>query len=388
MKFHHRRAATARYLVALGLLCCAAPVWAVGGYTITDLGNINEVNGINASGQVVGDMGGSGGAINRAFLYSNGAMSDLGTLPGGTVYGSIATSINASGQVVGSSTGSFTVANVGNQHAFLYSNGVMSDLGALPGSNYNGTTDSGATAINTSGQVVGASYTASGNLHAFLYSNGTMSDIGTLPGGYDTSVANGINASGQVVGYDNNVSGQDHAFLYNNGVMSDLGTLPGGHSSVANGINASGQVVGESDITILGYSHAFLYSNGVMSDLGMLPGRSSSVAYGINATGQVVGSSGPGGHAFLYSNGTMTDLNSVLSAGSGWTALTAANAINDSGQIVGVGIIANGYQDAFLLTPAAVPVPAAVWLMGSGLLGLVGVARRKRTGEAPLSMAT
>ena len=29
------------------------------------------------------------------------------------------------------------------------------------------------------------------------------------------------------------------------------------------------------------------------------------------------------------------------------------------------------------LTPAAVPVPAAVWLLGSGLLGLVGVARRK-----------
>ena len=30
------------------------------------------------------------------------------------------------------------------------------------------------------------------------------------------------------------------------------------------------------------------------------------------------------------------------------------------------------------LTPATVPVPAAVWLMGSGLLGLVGVARRRK----------
>ena len=29
-------------------------------------------------------------------------------------------------------------------------------------------------------------------------------------------------------------------------------------------------------------------------------------------------------------------------------------------------------------TPSAVPVPAAVWLFGSGLLGLVGVARRKK----------
>ena len=30
-----------------------------------------------------------------------------------------------------------------------------------------------------------------------------------------------------------------------------------------------------------------------------------------------------------------------------------------------------------LLTPTTVPVPAAVWLFGSGLLGLIGVARRK-----------
>lgn len=30
------------------------------------------------------------------------------------------------------------------------------------------------------------------------------------------------------------------------------------------------------------------------------------------------------------------------------------------------------------VTPSAVPVPAAVWLLGSGLIGLVGVARRKK----------
>jgi hypothetical protein len=32
----------------------------------------------------------------------------------------------------------------------------------------------------------------------------------------------------------------------------------------------------------------------------------------------------------------------------------------------------------FLIRP--VPVPPAVWLFGSGLLGLIGVARRKHTG--------
>jgi hypothetical protein len=39
----------------------------------------------------------------------------------------------------------------------------------------------------------------------------------------------------------------------------------------------------------------------------------------------------------------------------------------------------NGYQ---YLGPTAVPVPPAVWLFGSGLLGLIGVARRKRVSVA------
>lgn len=37
-----------------------------------------------------------------------------------------------------------------------------------------------------------------------------------------------------------------------------------------------------------------------------------------------------------------------------------------------------GYNAQFNLTAAPVPVPAAVWLFGSGLLGLVGIARRKK----------
>lgn len=37
----------------------------------------------------------------------------------------------------------------------------------------------------------------------------------------------------------------------------------------------------------------------------------------------------------------------------------------------------NATWTGITITPTAVPVPAAVWLFGSGLLGLVGVARRK-----------
>jgi len=45
------------------------------------------------------------------------------------------------------------------------------------------------------------------------------------------------------------------------------------------------------------------------------------------------------------------------------------------------GCISDAYFDnvrMLIEPPAAVPVPAAVWLFGSGLLGLVGVARRKK----------
>lgn len=41
------------------------------------------------------------------------------------------------------------------------------------------------------------------------------------------------------------------------------------------------------------------------------------------------------------------------------------------------GIGAGDYS--LIITPSAIPIPAAVWLFGSGLLGLIGVARRKRT---------
>jgi hypothetical protein len=38
----------------------------------------------------------------------------------------------------------------------------------------------------------------------------------------------------------------------------------------------------------------------------------------------------------------------------------------------------SGNPTTYSMTIAAVPVPAAVWLFGSGLIGLVGVARRRR----------
>jgi hypothetical protein len=54
----------------------------------------------------------------------------------------------------------------------------------------------------------------------------------------------------------------------------------------------------------------------------------------------------------------MADLNSLIPAGSGWV-LTGASAINDSGGIVGTGVV-NGQAHAFLLTPTTTTTALAL----------------------------
>ena len=151
-------------------------------------------------------------------------------------------------------------------------------------------TSGSAAAINGRGQVVGTNGTPGGKQHAFLWQNGTMRDLGTL-GGRDSG-ASAINASGQVIGTSLTSKPQRvHAFIWEDGKMTDLGTL-GGKSSRPRALNDHGQVVGES-FTASGMVHAFLWQNGKMTDLGTL-GGSDSFASGINDRGQVVGSSSTG----------------------------------------------------------------------------------------------
>src|SRR4051794_6179542 len=60
-------------------------------------------------------------------LCPSSTVLDLGTLPGGAT--SNASALNLAGQVVGTST---PPGPSGFNHAFLWQNGVMTDLGTLP----------------------------------------------------------------------------------------------------------------------------------------------------------------------------------------------------------------------------------------------------------------
>lgn len=340
---------------------------------------------INTSGQVAGQATLANGDT-HAVLWQAGTAIDLGTLGGSYSY---ATGINASGQVVGyaalpadSAYHAFVVTPVDSDNngtpdtwyrdADLNgSNDLMRDLGTLGGSY------SSADGINDSGQVVGWAYDALEIQHAFLWNSGAMTDLATLPG--DTgSTATAINSGGSVAGCSWTQT-VDPAFLWTpdqtqgtTGTMTSLGTL-GGMNSFAYGLNDAGQVVGAAD-TGYGSQHAFLAQGGVMQDLGTLSAfPDASWANDVNNAGHVVGSSlridtyydyyvyydeygdpyyewysytVDTSDAALWQNGMAVDLNSLVSTGSG--GLEQAQAVNDAGQIA-----ANGYGQAYLLTPSS-----------------------------------
>jgi probable HAF family extracellular repeat protein len=313
---------------------------------------------------------------NRAVLWRNGTIVDLGTLPEGG-YESFASTVNSRGQVVGFALNtipdSFSLAGPGffptQTRAFLWQDGTMQDLGTLGGS--------GAFAffVNERGQIAGQSYTNSTpnpvtglpTADPFLWENGTMQDLGSLGGTF--GVPRAINNRGQVIGISNLAGDMHfHPFLWTkSGSMQDLGTL-GGDTGDTNWINDEGDIAGKADVPgPKPQDHnAVLWRNSLITDLGRLPGDSCANAYYVNAHDQVVGTSEnrdlctipTGEHAFLWENGgPMVDLNTLIPSGSS-LQLTFAVAVNDRGEIAGFGVPAGcAPQDVNLCGHAYVLIP-------------------------------
>lgn len=297
---------------------------------------------INNAGQVVGEYRNILDET-RPFLYSDGIVQDLGTL-GGTE--AVANDINDLGQITGVSE----TAETGTR-AFLYSDGAMEDIGDLGGS----VSSSIGYALNNAGEVTGVSL-SDRTFEAFLYSNGTMRGLelardacDELPSfGYD------INNSGQITGSAHELTSAGcvgAAFFYDDGEMLLIGALLPEFSTTGYDINDSGQVVLQAIGT--GDGGGYLYTDGVMERIGDV------IPWAINNAGWVVGQTGLGGpdsRAFLYVDGRLFDLNDLVLDLSGWEHLRSAQDINDSGQIAGFGLTTSGEFRAFLLTPLAIDV--------------------------------
>jgi probable HAF family extracellular repeat protein len=252
--------------------------------TLTDLGtlggNYSAGAAINDSGTIAGYADLSSG-IEHAALFHGGTVTDLGSLSGPTG-SSAATAINDLGQVAGSTTG----PGVSGREAFVETNGVMTGLGILPGGTF-----SSATGINASGVVVGDEDNAASDERAFVYSNGVKTDLGTLGG--PNAAAGAINDNGLIVGNSQTASDADHVFTYSNGTMTDRGAY--NIDTTPQAVNDAGVFVGQTyGVNSNGttFTDAFIYTGGKFEDLNtLIPAGSGYVltnATGINNSGQIL----------------------------------------------------------------------------------------------------
>jgi probable HAF family extracellular repeat protein len=352
---------------------------------VTDLGalsppdqNCSNAQAVNARGEVAGVS--ENGLIDpvtgliedRAVLWENGNIFDLGTLGGPH---SFAFGISNRGQIIGWSLNdvpdAFSILDVlgygtsnGTQtRAFLWEHSQMQDLGTLGGP------DAYASFINQRGQITGASYTNSipnattglPTLDPFLWENGTMIDLGTLGGTLGSPLA--LNNAGQVIGTSNLAGDQAFdPFLWDKGNLIDLATNTIGATVVtANAINDGGEIVGAAAFANAPFD-AYLWRKGAATDLGHLNGDQFSEAIAINSRGEAIGYSTfelgtDNVHPVLWKSGTPIDLNTTIPANSSLT-LVVPIAINERGEIAGVGVPqgvspndVNTLGHAFLLIP-------------------------------------
>lgn len=216
-------------------------------YSSTTASSINDKGNVAGYRGEVDSYGHDG---REGLLAVNGTLTRL------PVYPSAAFAINEKDQVTGS-----IAVEVGawsnRDEAFLYDHGQMTALGTLGG------THSEGFALNDRGQVTGTSSTASQqdwDGHAFLYSDGVMTDL-TPDAQGSRSAGRDINEDGVVVG-EMGIGGpsEGHAFMYKDGKLIDLNSLIdpnlGWTLTKAVAINDGGIIVGQGRLN--GESRAFM----------------------------------------------------------------------------------------------------------------------------------
>jgi probable HAF family extracellular repeat protein len=314
----------------------------------------------------VGTLGGPASYINNPFAL--GAPNQINSR--GTTVGAAATPIPSPQN----SNTSICEGIDGNTpfvfHAFMWQDGVVTDLGSLPGPD----NCSVATSVNEDGEIAGYSengatdpLTGIREIRAVRWKDGRIKDLGTFGG--NQSLVSNINNRGQIFGEAMNTvldpyslyynllgfstGTQTRAFLWQDGQKQDLGTL-GGPDAAAFFGNDRGQVIGGSytnsipnPTTGIPTLDPFLWERGTMIDLGTLGGTDGS-AFLLNNQGQVVGYSNLAGdqtsHPFLWQLGELTDLFTTTIGGSPITA----NQLNGDGEIVGGGAFPGQTFDAYL----------------------------------------
>ncbi len=376
-----------------GFLYDSGALWKLPSFGVSSDGTRSgHAAAINAQGQFAGDTAlyDSTGRYRgqAAFLYDRSRFVNLRLLgrfgsDSTGVGNSYAVALNSSGRVLCSADTYDSFHRPQGKAAFLYASGGFANLGNF-GTDANGLSDTVPVALNKSGQAAGYSYRYDAShifrgMGGFLYANGRAADLGcfgTELNGKSFTRPYALNNRGQVVGSSNvydaahAAKGQE-AFLYSGGALLRLPLLgtdaQGYRFSQAVGINDAGQVIGNGEVYDSSHEDrglaAFLYQKGKSITLGDFgtdsQGRSFAYAAAINARGDVLGASSvydsqhvyQGDDLFLYRDGVLTDISQSLSGDAGWTNLVPL-ALNNSGQILGYGVLNGSATEAFLLSPS------------------------------------
>lgn len=243
--------------------------------------------------------------------------------------------------------------------------------------------------ITNSGLVAGYTELSGGGVHATVWHRGTVTDLGTL-GGPNSAVLWPVrNNRGIVVGVTEtaDIDPLDEAwscsvffgadtdracvgFVWQDGRMRALPTFGGTHG-FATGVNNRGQVVGWAEVAdpdptcnqqtqFLGFRAALWEAGSLrIRELPPLPGDTASAATAINDRGQVVGISGDCANAvggFSARHAVMWDRGQVIEIGDlGDEAWNTPMAINSSGTVVGFanqpGTVGGAFnEEAFIWT--------------------------------------
>ncbi len=337
-------------------------------YDLIDLGANVEPRAINNAGMVVGSSN-TDQYPATAFSWSSGNGFDL--IKGGTS----ANTVNENGQIAGNTIDGAFVLDGNYRDWSDYAAFGNNQLGEVAGYQV------GKNPFQPRSLPYNPAIFTGNKWEVFdiarLYSRGTREGVYA-----DRFILNAINTAGYTVGYKYRYGLAGYAAILidtNKPVndFTDVVFLPTPYGGRAADINNSNMIVGATggNSSTGEYSFAFLYDydEGTLQNLGTLPSNGpgsepglTSSAYDINDLNQVVGTSwlvtantslsDPAKyHAFLWENGQMSDLNDLVQLPADWV-LTRATAINEYGDIVGVGL-KGGIAHGFVLSNGTISGP-------------------------------
>jgi probable HAF family extracellular repeat protein len=226
-----------------------------------------------------------------------------------------------------------------------------------------GVTDTEATAINASGEIVGRYFTPDGHQHGFTLINGQYQSI-DVPGAVSVTDAAWLNDRGDIVGGYNTAT-VGPAYVLSAGVYITI-EYPGASVTTGWGISDGGDVVGTEFNDNFLAAHGYLFRYGYFSTIDV-PNAQATWPTGVLDPTTIVGTYyGPDSvdRGFLFYQGKFRTINFPNST------FTWITGINSLGHIVGFYNLSDGIQHGFVWKNGryiTIDVPGATGTEANGI---------------------